>query len=45
MLSFFVDLNLYTLCITLIAVAFTNFSTSIPSLLFTFTTKSGVFVK
>ena len=45
MLSFFVDLNLCTLFITLIAIAFTNFSTSIPSLLFTFTTKSGVFVK
>ena len=29
--TFFVDLNSYTLCITLIAVWFTNFSTSIPS--------------
>ena len=37
---FFVDLNSYTFCMTLIAVSFTNFSTSIPSLLFTFTTES-----
>ena len=43
--AFFVDLNSYTLCIKLIAVSFTNFSRSIPSLLFTFTTKSGVPVK
>ena len=37
---FFVDLNSYTFCMTLIAVSSINFSTSIPSLLFTFTTKS-----
>ena len=42
---FSVDLNSCTFYITLIAVSFTNFSTSIPSLLFTSTTKSGVFVK